>query len=67
MKNIPIQVEKLYRTTLIDKVELWIKRMRWKAHLFQSSGKRQSNPLHYVFKSRKCPRQHKDLIAFEND
>ena len=67
MKNIPIPSKKLYREMLIEKVELLIKRMRWKAHLFESSGKGQSNPLHYVFKSRKCPLQHKDLIAFEND
>ena len=67
MKNIPIPSEKLYRTTLIEKVELLIKQMRWKAHLFEGSGKGQSNPLHYVFRSRKCPPQHKDLIAFEND
>ena len=67
MKNIRIPSVKLYRTTLIEKVELLIKRMRWKAHLFESSGKRQSNLLDYVFKSRKCPPQHKDLTAFEND
>ena len=41
--------------------------MRWKAHLFEISGKGQSNPLHYLCKSRKYPPQHKDLIAFEND
>ena len=67
MKNIPIPSEKLYRTTLIEKVELLIKQMRWKAHLFESSRKGQPNPLHYVFKSRKYPPQDKNLIAFEND
>ena len=41
--------------------------MRWKAHLFQNNDIRQSNPLHYIFKSRKTPPQHEDLIAFEND
>ena len=67
MKNKPIPSEKLYRTTLIEKVELLIKRMRWKAHLFESSEKRLTNPLHYVFRSRNYPPQHKDLIAFEHD
>ena len=52
---------------LISKVELLVKRMRWKAHLFENGELRQSNPLHYIFKSRKCPPQHKDLIAFEDD
>ena len=34
---------------------------------FETSGKGQSNLFYYVFKSRKCPSQHKDLIAFEKD
>ena len=37
MKNIHIPSKKLYREMLIEKVELLIKRMRWKAHLFESS------------------------------
>ena len=41
--------------------------MRWKAHLFENNDIRQSNPLYYIFKNRKNPPQHKDLIAFEND
>ena len=48
MKNIPIPSKKLYRTTLIENVDLLIKQIRSKAHLFESSGKGQSNPLHYV-------------------
>ena len=67
MKNKPIPSEKLYRTTLIEKVELLIKRLRRKAHLFVSSGKGQSNLLHYLSKNREYPPQHKDFIAFEND
>ena len=41
--------------------------MTWKAHLHENSGFNTSNPLNYIFKSRKCPPQHKDLIQFEND
>ena len=41
--------------------------MRWKAHLYENSGLNTSNPLNYIFKSRKCPPQHNDLIQFEND
>ena len=67
MKNIPIPSEKLYKMTLLEKVELLVKRMRWKAHLFESNDRRQSNPLHYKFKSTKTASKHKDLIAFEND
>ena len=67
MKNIPIPSEKLYKITLLEKVELLVKRMRWKAPLFENNNIRQSNPLHHIFKSRKAPPHHKDLIAFEND
>ena len=55
MKNIPIQSEKLYKTT-----------MRWKAHLIDSNYAGHANPLLHIFKSRKCPPQHKELIDFEN-
>ena len=41
--------------------------MRWNAHLYDTNGLNTSNPLNYIFKSRKCPPQHKDLIQFEND
>ena len=67
MKNIPLPFEKLYKTILIGKVELLIKRMRWEAHIYESSGFNTSNPLNYIFKSRKCLPQHKGLIQFEND
>ena len=67
MKNIHLPSEKLYETMLIEKVELLIKRMRWKAHLYENSGLNTSNPLNYIFKSRECLSQHKDLMQFEND
>ena len=41
--------------------------MRWKAHLYENSGFNTSNPLNYIFKSRKCQPQHKDPIQFESD
>ena len=67
MKNIPIPSGKTYKMGLLEKVELLTKRMRWKAHLFENSDLRHNNPLHYIFKSRKSPPQHKELIEFEND
>ena len=33
----------------------------------RKKGINTSNPLNYIFKSRKCPPQHEDLIQFEND
>ena len=65
MKNIPIPSEKLYKTTLINKVEPLIKRLRWKAHLTDSNYIGHTNHLLHIFKSRKCPPQHKELIDFE--
>ena len=67
MKNIPLSIEKLYKTILIEKVELLIQRMRWKAHLYENSELNTSNPLNYIFKNSKCAPQHKDLMQFEND
>ena len=67
VKNIPLPSEKLYKTILIEKVELLIKRMRWKAHLYENSGLNTLNPLNYIFKNRKCQPQHKDLMQFENN
>ena len=35
MKNIPVPSKKLYLKTLVNKVELLIKAMRWKVLLFE--------------------------------
>ena len=66
-KNIPLPSEKLCKMILIEKVELVIKRMRWKAHLYESNSYESTNRLHRIFKTRNCLPQHKDLIQFEND
>ena len=67
VKNIQLPSEKVYQTILIEKVELLIKRMRWKAHLYENSELNASCPLNYIFQSTKYPLQHKDLMQFEND
>ena len=36
LKNISIPNNKSYFKTMIDKVEKFIRRMRWKAHFFES-------------------------------
>ena len=53
MNNIALPTEKLYKIVLIEKVQLLIQRMRWKAHLYENSGLTRSNPLNYIFKSKK--------------
>ena len=49
---------------LFDKVELLIKRMRWKTLLFENESE---STFKYGFKTRECPPQHKDLMEFEDD
>ena len=49
---------------LIDKVELLIKRMRWKTLFFENESE---STFKYGFKTRKCPPQHRDLLEFEDD
>ena len=66
IKNILIPSEGLYKITLIEKVELSVKRMRWEAHLFDNTDFRRLNLLCYFFKSRKSPPQHKDFLAYTN-
>ena len=67
MKDIPLPSKKLYKTVLIEKVELLFKRMRWTPHLYDNSRLNTSDTLNYIFKIKKCTPQHKDLMKFEND
>ena len=52
---------------LIEKVEMVMKRLRWKVDLYETNFYETTNPLHHIFKTRSCPPQHRDLIQFEND
>ena len=63
MKNIPVPSKKLYLKILTDKVELLIKRMRWKALFFENESK---ITFKYGFTTRNCPPQHKDLMEFDD-
>ena len=49
------------------KVELFIKSMRWKAHLYENSGLNTLKSLNYIFRKRRFETQHKDLMQLEND
>ena len=70
MKKIPLPFVKLYKTILIEKVKLLIKRMRWKAQLYDNyieSGSNTSNPLNYIFEKRSCPPLLENFMQFKND
>ena len=52
IKNIPVKSKRLYLKILIDKVELLINRMRWKALFFEYESE---NTFNYGSKTHKCP------------
>ena len=56
----------------MEKIELVIKRMRWKAHFYNErkdakEKETQTIPETYFLKSLNCPLQVKELIQFESD
>ena len=69
-KNIPIPPRNSYLKSLIEKVESVIKRMRWKAFLFNRNEQDNNDAINndnFGFKSRKCPPQNSELDKFEAD
>ena len=79
LKNIPIPSEKQYKLQMIEKIEAVIKRMRWKAIIFENQQKhvkldenkttkvRQDFVNNYGFKSNKCPAPVIQLERFEKE
>ena len=71
LKNIPTPNEKTYKLQLIEKIELFIKKLRWKAILFINNSvetnKSCASGLTYGLKSNKCHPQLKELIPLEDD
>ena len=70
LKNIPIPSSTSYKLKLIEKIESFIKRMRWKAHFFLQENEEDQEGMkreNYGFMTRKCPPQCADLDNFEKD
>ena len=71
IKNIPIPSERTYLLQLMEKVEMVITRIRWKAIHFNNNdnidNNKEKNTDWYGLKSPSSPRQVKELIPFEND
>ena len=65
-KNIPTPSGRSYKLLLIEKIELAIKRMRYKAHFYNKDEEAKEILENYGFKSLNCPPQIKELSAFEN-
>ena len=56
-----------YLKSMIDKVESFITRLRWKAHIFQKPEQRNSNnSTNFGFKSNVTPPQNEKITVFEN-
>lgn len=73
-KNIPTPSERTFQLQLIEKVKLVIKRMRWKAHFFDTTKNDSDNnndnkqiPETYGLKTLNCPPQINDFVPFEAD
>lgn len=75
-KNIPVPGKSNYLLQLVEKIELVVKRMRWKAHFYLDSlekgeasqiEKDNDQEEYYGFKSRRYPKQIKELVEFEKD
>ena len=64
-KNLPLPSERSYKLQLIEKIEMVIKRTRWKA-IFQDTKKEKSNQQRYGLCSFKIPPLVKELAVFES-
>ena len=66
IKNIPIPSERAYLLQLMEKIEMFITRMRWKA-IYCNNKANYNSSERYGLKTLKCPKQVKELVPFEND
>ena len=66
-KNIPVPSERNYKLQLVEKIEIFIKRMRWKAIMYDTGCKQNRNVDKYGLKTLHSPKQVKELSAFEKD
>ena len=68
-KNIPIPSKSSYLKVMINKLESFVKRLRWRAFFFErgSTDTDASISDNYGFKSEKTPPQNDGLSAFETD
>ena len=72
MKNMPIPDGKSYKLQLIQQVEDFIQKIRWKAIFFMKGENQAESTTHktgltFGLNSAKCPPQVKELVPFEED
>ena len=66
-KNIPIPSEESYLLKLTEKIELVIKRMRWKAIYYNEGKVRRKQTEWYGLRSTRSPGKVNELVPFEKD
>ena len=64
-KNLPIPSERNYKLQLVEKIEIFIKRTRWKAITYGTGCKQNGNVEKYGLKTLHSPKQVKELSSFE--
>ena len=67
IKNMPIPTQKGYLLQLIGKIEIAIKRMRWKTIPFSNNEQNDSKMEWYGLKSLSSPTPKKELTPFEKE
>ena len=72
LKNIPLPSERTYLKCLTDKVDNFIRRLRWKAFWYDRKQNKTSNdddevPINYYFKTSNTPPTNIHLKAFEDE
>ena len=71
MKNTPTLDEKSYKLCYLEKIEIFIKKMRWRAIFFISSNKKAIEDyklgFSYGLKNDRSPAQVKYFIQFKDD
>ena len=70
LKNITTD-EKSYKLRLLEKIEIFMKKIRWRAIVFINNNKKATEDhkqdFSYGLKSGRSPTQLKDLIQFKDD
>ena len=66
IKYIPIPPERVYLLQLMEKIEMFITGMRWKAIYFNNKTNDNSSE-RYGLKTLKCPKEVKELAPFEKN
>ena len=68
VKNIPIPSESSYLKCLIEKVEKFIKRLRWRAYFFDNQeNSDEQQKTYFGFNTTRTPPTNHNKAEFEND